>query len=165
MTQASSSALSPPASEGRVRHAQLGDAPAILALENHFPTDRMSLRSVRRFLSRPNSHVWIAELDGAVVGALIWLSRQGSRAARIYSVVVAPEARGRRYAQRLLAAMEGEARADGRATATLEVRQDNAAARALYRKLGYVEAASLPDFYEDGGNGLKLVKDLRQALP
>lgn len=149
------------AAAGRVRKGCRSDAQAILALEDLFPTDRMTIRSVRRFLSVPNAHVWIAELDGGVVGNLIWLSRSGSRAARVYSVVVAPAARGRRFAQRLVQTMEHDARSEGHELAMLEVRADNLAARALYAKLGYAEAAKLPDFYEDGGDGLKLVKPLR----
>jgi len=146
---------------GLIRKARMSDAAAIFALEDHFPTDRMAMRSVRRFLSVPNAHVWIAELQGEVVGTLIWLSRANGTAARIYSVVVAPAARGRQFAQRLVQAMEQDARAHGRTLAMLEVREDNAPARALYAKLGYVEAAKLPGFYEDGGDGLKLVKPLR----
>ena len=165
VTTASDTLAADTAREGLIRKAQPRDAPAIFALEDHFPTDRMTMRSVRRFLAATNSHVWIAELDGAVVGTLIWLSRKDSRAGRIYSVVVAPEARGRRFAQRLVAAMESEAAAEGRSMATLEVRADNHAARALYRKLGYIEARPLPGFYEDGGDGLKLVKPLTGSMP
>lgn len=148
------------ASGGSIRKARLEDAAAILRLEDQFPTDRMSLRSVRRFLRVPSAQVWVAEREGAVVGALIWLSRRNGRAARIYSVVIAPEARGLGLAQQLVTAMETEARAFGRETATLEVRADNAAARALYAKLGYELRAELPGYYEDGADGLRLVKAL-----
>lgn len=155
----------PRAEAGRIRRGRHGDADAILALEAHFPTDRMARASVRRFLRVPSSHVWIAELDGAVVGALIWLTRRGSAAGRIYSVVVDPAARGRRFGARLVQAMEREAAGLGCTRATLEVREDNAAARALYAKLGYTVQRALPDYYEDGGNGLKLGKPLRAPRP
>jgi [ribosomal protein S18]-alanine N-acetyltransferase len=89
----------------RIRPARPDDAGAILQLETLFPGDRMSARTVRRFLTVPSAHVWVAEQAGVVVGNLIWLSRRGSRAARIYSLVVAPAARGfglaeRQFAQR-----------------------------------------------------------------
>ena len=148
------------AAEPHIRKARPEDAAAILRLEDQFPSDRMSLRSVRRFLRVPSAQVWVAERNGAVVGALIWLSRHNGRAARIYSVVIAPEARGLGLAQQLVTAMEAEARAFGRKTATLEVRADNAAARALYAKLGYGLRAELPGYYEDGADGLRLVKVL-----
>ena len=146
--------------QGRVRPAQHRDDAAILTLEELFPSDRMSLRSVRHFLKSPSARTWVAELDGAVVGNLILLTRRGSGIARVYSVVVAPQARGRRFAERLVRAAETEALALGLKQIKLEVRQDNAAARALYAKLGYVEAESLPGYYEDGADGLRLCNTL-----
>lgn len=148
------------AARGRIRTARRADLEAILALEALFPTDRMTRRSVRRFLSVPSARVLIAELGRNVVGNLIWLSRRNSRIARIYSLVVAPQARGRQLAQRLLQAMEREARAAGCGSAVLEVQVDNGPARALYDKCGYVESARLPAFYEDGSDGLRLRKAL-----
>lgn len=148
---------------GLIRRARPADAAAILALEAIFPSDRMTIRSIRRFLRVPSASVWIAERDGTVVGNLIWLRRAGSRAARIYSVVVAPEARGLKLAQRLIAAMEQEATRAGCATATLEVRADNAAARSLYARLGYAETRTLPGYYDDGADGLRLEKALLPA--
>jgi [ribosomal protein S18]-alanine N-acetyltransferase len=144
----------------RVRPAQHSDDAAILTLEELFPSDRMSLRSVRHFLKSPSARTWVAELDGAVVGNLILVTRSGSRAARIYSVVVAPQARGRRFAERMVRAAQTEARRLGLQRIKLEVRQDNAPARALYAKLGYVESAVLPGYYDDGADGLRLSKDL-----
>lgn len=146
---------------GRIRRGSLADIEAILALEALFPSDRMSRRSVRRFLSVPTAQTLIAEnADAVVVGNLVWLRRKGSRAARIYSVVVAPAARGQRWGERLVAAMETAAAASGCDRATLEVRTDNRAARALYAKLGYREVRTLPGYYDDGSDGLRLVKTL-----
>lgn len=150
--------VAPPA--GRVRRARADDAAAILTLEELFPSDRMSMRSVHRFLRAPNAHAWVAELDGAVVGNLILLTRRNSATARVYSLVVAPPARGRRFAERLVGAAEKGARASGVHAISLEVRADNPAARSLYAKLGYAEAARLPGYYDDGADGLRLRKML-----
>ncbi|HWU68165.1 MAG TPA: GNAT family N-acetyltransferase [Stenotrophobium sp.] len=145
-----------------IRRARPADAAAILELERHFPSDRMSARAVRDFLRSPRATVWVAQVEaGLVAGNLILLTRARSRAARIYSVVVDPVARGRGIAQRLLRAAEATARKRGIAAITLEVRADNAAARALYRKHGYAEIRTLPVFYDDGADGVKLRKTLR----
>jgi len=146
--------------QGRVRPAQHRDDAAILTLEELFPSDHMTMRSVRHFLKSPTARTWVAELDRAVVGNLILLSRSGSRVGRIYSVVVAPQARGRRFAERMVRAAQAEALKLGLQRIKLEVRQDNAAARALYAKLGYVESEVLPGYYEDGADGLRLCKEL-----
>ncbi|MBL6749813.1 MAG: GNAT family N-acetyltransferase [Nevskia sp.] len=146
--------------QGRVRRAVHADDGAILTLEELFPGDRISMRSLRAFLKSGHAPVWVAELDGAVVGSLIMLTRRDSRAARIYSVVVAPQARGRRLGERLVRAAEAQARRMGLAAMSLEVRADNAAARALYAKLGYRPVRELPGYYEDGADGLRLRKAL-----
>jgi len=144
----------------RVRPALHSDDAAILTLEELFPSDRMSLRSVRHFLKSPSARTWVAELDGAVVGNLILVMRRGSRVGRIYSVVVAPQARGRRFAERMVRAAQAAALKLGLHRIKLEVRQDNAAARALYAKLGYAEVQALPGYYDDGADGLRLCKEL-----
>jgi [ribosomal protein S18]-alanine N-acetyltransferase len=151
--------------QGRVRPAHHQDDSAILTLEELFPSDRMSLRSVRHFLKSPSAHTWVAELDGAVVGNLILLTRKNSGTARVYSVVVAPQARGRRFAERLVRAAEERARQLGLHRIKLEVRVDNAAARGLYAKLGYAEDAQLPGYYEDGSDGLRLCHELARTAP
>jgi ribosomal protein S18 acetylase RimI-like enzyme len=151
--------------EGRVRPAHHQDDAAILTLEELFPSDRMSLRSVRHFLKSPSAHTWVAELDGAVVGNLILLTRKNSGTARVYSVVVAPQARGRRFAERLVRAAEDRARQLRLQRIKLEVRVDNVAARGLYAKLGYTEEAQLPGYYEDGADGLRLCHQLARPAP
>jgi len=150
---------------GRVRPAKHRDDAAILTLEELFPSDRMSLRSVRHFLKSPSARTWVAELEGAVVGNLILLTRRNSCVARIYSVVVAPQARGRSFGERMVRAAQTEALKLGLKQIKLEVRVDNAAARALYAKLGYVESEALPGYYEDGVDGLRLCNTLSRKKP
>lgn len=144
----------------RLRRAQLDDAQGIVALEEHFPSDRMSLRSVRHLLRSPAAIVRVAESRGLILAALILLQRRNSRVARIYSVVVSPAARGQGLAQRLVQAAERDARVAGSERLSLEVREDNAAARGLYAKLGYTTQAVLAQYYDDGADGLRLHKPL-----
>lgn len=142
----------------RVRRGRAADAGAILALEEAFPTDRMSARAVRRFLAAPGARVLVVEAGGDVAGALILLLRRNSRWARIYSVVVDPRHRGLGLGRRLIEAAEACARREDRCGVSLEVRRDNAPARGLYHALGYAEVAALPDYYEDGAPGIRLRK-------
>jgi ribosomal-protein-alanine N-acetyltransferase len=146
-----------------LRRARAGDVDAILGLEKHFPGDRMSRASVRRFLRVDSARVWVADARAqGIVGALILLTRRGSATARIYSVVVDPRARGLGLGRRLVQAAERSAREAGCDAVSLEVREDNAAARALYASLGYAERQRLPGYYDDGGDGLRLRKDLAE---
>jgi ribosomal protein S18 acetylase RimI-like enzyme len=144
-----------------IRRARPGDVGALLDLERHFPGDRMSRPSLRRLLRRPSASVWVAQApDRTLLGALILLTRVNTSVARIYSLVVAPQARGQGIAQRLVQAAERAARRGGRQTMSLEVRVDNQAARALYARLGYQEQMLLLDYYEDGAEGIRLRKAL-----
>lgn len=152
------------ASAVRIRKARRADAAAILALEDSFPSDRMSARAVRRFLAVPSARVLVADRDGAVAGALILLLRRNSRWGRIYSVVVDPHHRGLGLGRRLVEAAEARARRQGCAGVSLEVRTDNGPARELYRSLGYAEAFDLPAYYEDGAPGLRLRKPFGRGV-
>lgn len=145
----------------RLRRARAGDVDGMLDLERHFPGDRMSRASVRRFLRVPSARVWVVDAPPhGLVGALILLVRRNSTTARLYSVVVDPRARGLGLGRRLVQAAERGAREAGCDAVSLEVREDNAAARALYARLGYAERQRLPGYYDDGGNGLRLRKAL-----
>jgi ribosomal-protein-alanine N-acetyltransferase len=127
-------------------------------MERHFPTDRMSERSVLRLLRSPSAFLWVATLEGAVCATLVVLARRDGRRARIYSVVVDEVARGQGLAKRMVRVAERWARADGRAEVSLEVRNDNLPARRLYETLGYRVDERLRDYYEDHGSGLRLRK-------
>jgi len=155
--------------KARIRRADPKDHTSLFELESHFPSDRMSRRTTRRMLGIATARVWVAEIDvdglPRVVAALILLLRSRTQVARIYSVVVADEARGQGLAQRLVARAEKEARSLAKKAITLEVREDNVAARGLYAKLGYSEANRLPKYYDDGADGLRLRKDFRRASP
>jgi ribosomal-protein-alanine N-acetyltransferase len=142
----------------RVRAARATDAVGILQLEQSFPGDRMSARSVRHFLVTPTASVRVATIDGGVAGAIILLLRRNSRWARIYSAAVDPRWRGRGIGRKLVQAAETDAKRRGCVGVALEVREDNAAARALYDDLGYRADAVLPGYYDDGAPGIRLRK-------
>jgi len=146
-----------------LRRAGAADVPGILALEALFPTDRISPRGLRRLLRVPSARIWVAvgpAPQRAVLGALVLLTRSGSGVVRIYSLAVSPPARGLGLAKALVQRAERAARRDGKHSVSLEVRADNAAARVLYARLGYVERARLPRYYEDGSDGLRLRRRL-----
>jgi [ribosomal protein S18]-alanine N-acetyltransferase len=144
----------------KIRPARASDIDGILALETLFPSDRLSRLALRRFMRSENAWLWVAVSQGCVVGDVILLLRRGSSAGRVYSVVVSPAARGQGLGHRLIALAERTARAQGRTRLRLEVRTHNRAARALYQSRGYQLLASLPGYYEDGSDGLRLEKAL-----
>lgn len=143
----------------RIRRAHADDLDALLALEAHFPGDRMSRRAFRHLLRSASATICLAQGAGQTLGAVVLLTRRNSRRARIYSVVVSPAARGQGLGKRLVQRAEREAQRLGYVGVSLEVRHDNQAARALYAALGYTVSAELPAYYDDGAAGLRLRRD------
>ena len=154
-----------------VRKAERGDVDALAALEHRvFATDRLSRRSLQRFLKSPTADVLVAQDDSAIaetalVGNAIVLFRPRSVIARLYSIAVAPPMGGRGVGAMLLAAAEAAALARGCRAIRLEVHVTNHAAIARYRKSGYREFSRLRKYYEDGGDALRFEKRLDLPVP
>jgi ribosomal protein S18 acetylase RimI-like enzyme len=144
----------------RIRAAKARDLEALVELESRvFATDRLSRRSLRRFLTSASAAFMVAERDG-LAGTAIVLFRPGSAAARLYSIAVAPHMSGKGVASLLLKAVERVARRRGCDTIRLEVHETNHAAIARYRKQGYQEFGRHRGYYDDGGDALRFHKKL-----
>lgn len=149
----------------RMRPAEPGDLAALLALEHRaFAHDRISRRSLRRFLTSASAATIVSEQDGEFAGYALLLFRPGTVVARLYSIAVAPQAAGRGIGAMLLAAAEKAAIERGCALMRLEVREDNAPAISRYRKSGYRQFGRRPTYYEDGAAALRFEKRLVPPL-
>ncbi|MCM8733589.1 GNAT family N-acetyltransferase [Azospirillum sp. A1-3] len=150
----------------RIRHAELADIAALLAIEERsFPTDRMTQRNFRYAIRKAKGVVLVAyrqvpNMEGPPLAYGVVGFHAGTRFARLTSFAVAPGNRGQGIGRRLLAALEEAAAAHGCVGIRLEVRADNAAAIALYIAAGYRRFAEYPDYYEDGMAALRLEKPL-----
>ena len=97
-----------------VREAEAGDIDALVKLEHRvFATDRLSRRSLLRFLRSPTAEILVAHHHEQLAGVAIALFRSRSAVARLYSIAVAPHAAGRGVASMLLEAAEAAALARG----------------------------------------------------
>jgi len=144
----------------RIRAAKARDIDALVELESRvFATDRLSRRSLRRFLTSESAAFMVAERDG-LAGTAIVLFRPGSTVARLYSIAVAPHMSGKGVASLLLKAVERVARRRGCDSIRLEVHETNHAAIARYRKQGYQEFGRHRRYYDDGGDALRFHKNL-----
>jgi ribosomal protein S18 acetylase RimI-like enzyme len=148
----------------RVRMAERGDIDALMELEHRvFATDRLSRRSLRRFLASATAAVIVAqEEDGRLAGTAIVLFRPRSAVARLYSIAVAPHMGGRGVGAMLLRAAEEVATARAATSIRLEVHETNHAAISRYRKSGYQEFGRRSRYYEDGGDALRFEKRLAE---
>jgi ribosomal protein S18 acetylase RimI-like enzyme len=149
-----------------VRSAEPSDVDEIFALEHRaFATDRISRRSLRRFVTSPTAALLVATRQGMLAGYALVLFRRASNTARLYSIAVSPEHSRRGIGVALLAAAEEAAIKRDRMFLRLEVHEKNAAAIARYKKSGYRLFGRRFEYYEDRGNALRLEKRLAPKLP
>lgn len=84
--------------------------------------------------------------------------------AELLTVAVVPEARRRGVGASLVTSIGVAALVRGAASMHLEVSEDNEAARALYRKLGYEEAGRRRGYYATEGGWIDAIV-MRRTLP
>lgn|SRR5690554_65174 len=145
-----------------VRIAHMSDLDALVRLENSsFKGDKISRRSFRHFLDTEQNQILV--IDQPVQAYLLLLFRRGTSLARIYSLAVAPQARGRGLARTLMQAAESYARQRNALFLRLEVADTNEAAIGLYRSLGFRPIKHLASYYEDGADALQLEKRLERS--
>jgi ribosomal-protein-alanine N-acetyltransferase len=148
--------------EVALRLADEADLPALAALEAASFPDPWSETLLAGELAAPTSLVLVAFEASAATGYAAF--RRAADEAELLRVAVAPAARGRRVALRLVEAGLARLLADGVRSCFLEVRPENRPARALYRALGFRETGRRPRYYADGSDALILRLDLRLDL-
>jgi ribosomal-protein-alanine N-acetyltransferase len=104
----------------------------------------------------------VAAEDGAPAGFV--LARVNAGEAEILSVGVRLSSRRRSLATALVQSALNQASADGAVEVFLEVAVENAAARALYRRLGFREVGLRAVYYREGMGAGSDALILRRAL-
>jgi len=153
-----------PSLDCNIRQGELADLAALIAIEEQsFNQDRLSSRSLKRWLSAPHGILLIAEQAQKVVGyGLVWCHK-GTRLARLYSLAVHPSVQGQGVASQLLQALEHKTAQRGRLFMRLEVAVNNHGAIKLYEKLGYRVFGHYSDYYDDHSDALRMQKNIRQT--
>lgn len=156
------------AADIHIRAARTNDVDRLVEIEaSAFDVDRISRRSFRNLVSADSAIVLVAE-DCApdphacrIVGYAAILLRRGTGLARLYSLAIAPESLGLGIGRKLLEAAESAAFDRDRIALRLEVREDNAAAIALYRARHFRSIGRYLDYYADHMPALRFEKTLR----
>ncbi len=119
----------------------------VAQLEQACFADPWSERSILSEINNPLS-LWIVACDGdTVVGYIGSQSVMGE--ADMMNLAVSAQYRRQSIAQRLVMALEEKLSAAGVHSLTLEVRNSNAPAIALYNKLGFVQVGRRPNYYHN----------------
>lgn len=131
-----------------LRRATPADLQQIMAIERvSFPTPWSETGMYRELRSQDGGVYYAAEVAGRVVGYVgAWMY---SGEAHILTIAVDAAYRRQGIGEILMLVILDHARRLGCDRAVLEYRVSNAAARALYAKLGFVEVAVRPHYYTD----------------
>src|SRR5579859_5262358 len=144
-----------------IRPATSKDVDELLRLENLcFEHDRLKRTDFRNALRAARSLVLVAD-DGERLAAYALLKMQG-RLGHLLSLAVDPEQRRRGLGRALIAAVEDAARTRGARHMQLELREDNGAAEALYKSLGYRHHGTWLAYYEDESDAHCMQKTLAE---
>ena len=132
--------------EYSIRDAAAADLGALEAMERACFSDPWSREVLAAQLPDARHEFLVAERDGLLLGyiAMMCVLDEGD----VSNVAVAPEARRRGVGRALLAGMLARARKRALSTVTLEVREHNAAAIALYGAAGFEPVGRRRGYYE-----------------
>ncbi|MCQ2801237.1 MAG: ribosomal protein S18-alanine N-acetyltransferase [Bacilli bacterium] len=146
----------------KYRLAKQEDFEQVLEIENECfkqPYTRKELEY--EFNENPVNKIIVAESEGKIIGFIDFLITFNS--STIMQVAVTNKFRGQGIATQLLSEMEHSFPKeidDVVETITLEVRESNEAAKALYLKNGYELVVVKKNYYKDGENALYMLKRL-----
>ncbi|MDO7868726.1 GNAT family N-acetyltransferase [Nocardioides jiangxiensis] len=147
-----------------IRPATVDDAAAIAALEPVlFPGDAWSREQVAEELSGYGRRGWVlltssaaGEPGSAAEVAGYVIMRTVADVSDLQRIGVAPDGQRSGVASQLMDVALDGVREDGAERVLLEVAEDNAAARALYARFGFVEIDRRPRYYRSGAAALVL---------
>ena len=130
-----------------IRRSVPSDAPEIAAAETIIFSDPWSERSVTDLISTEGAMCYTAREGDKVIAYI--LGRIIAPEGEIYRIATLPGYRKRGIAYRLLDYAYKTEKGRGLEVLFLEVRTQNAAARALYRAYGFTEAGVRKNYYKD----------------
>jgi len=146
-----------------IRPAQRSDLDRLCQLERScFDGDRLSRRNFSHMLRSEHAELIVAEQGELLGGYALVLYRSGTNLARLYSIAVTPQWRGRGVSSRLLEATEQQARSRDSAFMRLEVSVLNQSAIRLYERSGYHRFGRISAYYEDGSDAWRMEKTIRR---
>jgi ribosomal-protein-alanine N-acetyltransferase len=138
------------------------DAAAIAALHAASFNRGWSEDEIDRLMIERNVLAHRAMLNGRLLGFI--MSRMAAGEAEILSVAVAVAQRGKGLARQLLTLHLRRLAGLGVRVVFLEVDEDNAAARRLYRRAGFTEAGRREGYYANAAGGRVAALLLRREL-
>lgn len=145
-----------------IREATSEDAERLATAHARSFDNSWSAPDIMGLMSAMGGFALLAEEAAGPIGFILGRAIGGE--AEILTLVVAPDRRRSGLGEALVEALVREAAARGAEAVYLEVAEDNAAARALYRKAGFERAGFRRAYYARGGARPVDALVLRRAL-
>lgn len=144
-----------------IRPATKADTPELFRIEQRcFDGESFSRRQVNYLTNQSAGFFWVLTEDEKLAGFIVLLQRANSGALRVYSLAVAPEFRGKQYAQQLMQKAAEQAQELDKDRLYLEVSEHNQGAIQLYQKMGFQLTGIRPRYYRDGSSACLMEKKL-----
>ena len=149
-------------SDAGIRAADVGDVERLADLQECARDEAWGVDGWRRELTRRQSTVWVVEeqSDRLVAALVMWRVLDELQ---IVEIVVDPAHRRQGIGSELLNTAIAVAQTRTIRTVVLEVRENNEAARALYRKLGFECVERRAGYYDDGHRTAIIMKRRMEA--
>lgn len=128
----------------------------IAQLERVCFSDPWSENSIATELDNRLSYWLVAVEDGAVLGYIGSQTVLGET--DIMNLAVSPDARRQGIGRVLLLRLMADLKNQGNRCVSLEVRQSNEAAKALYASLGFVQVGLRPNYYRNPKEGALILR-------
>lgn len=126
--------------------------------------DRFSFREIQSCARTRFGGIYLErDEEGNARGSIILSHRPNPRSLRIYSISVDPDFRGQGVARHLMEFAIEETLRVGAERLTLEVREDNLAARTLYESYGFEPFGRYEEFYSDGAPAIRYELHIESA--
>jgi ribosomal-protein-alanine N-acetyltransferase len=157
----------------KLRQCTPADINAVTAINKVSLPENYSQAFFTELLNTTPESFMVAEVDGRVVGYIMcrvehaftgWLKTRLTARGHIISVAVMPEYRRSGIGRALVEAGLASVRKPRVSSCYLEVRVNNAAAIALYRRLGFDVTETVDEYYADGSSAYLMSKQF-YALP
>lgn len=143
------------------RKAELKDIPGILNIEQIcFQEDSFSEKQFVYLIKRAKGIFYVILEQDKVIAYVSLLFHGKTHYLRVYSIAVHPEYRGRSLGQHLMECTLQAARMYDAKKITLEVKDSNAPAIALYMKNGFMPIGIKPYYYHDGSDAVYMQRTL-----
>jgi len=143
----------------KFREMRLEDVPDVAEIENSSFKDPFPPSLIKEFLAQDGLYSIVAELDGKVIGYILFTIAGGE--ADISDIAVKSEFRQMGVGKRLMLEALSLASNKNANKVFLEVRPSKEIARRLYTSLGFVEIGRRKRYYKDGEDAILMLKEMR----